>query len=458
MLPAGRGLRSGREGLIPLSTESGAAGKGASSRAPAVSLLPDHLGFLTELGVVLGSAPADSRVGVAMISLDCVLRVDGMMGYRAGDSLCTQVAEKLNHALKPEDRIFRVGRNELVCLLRNLPGETHAILAAHKILRTLNTSVCVDGSYFYAAPFVGIAMGSKEDGDGDMILRQANVAMHEAKRRRDRFAVYETRLDAPRLLQFQLQTNLRDAIAENALEVYFQPKLDLRSGQIVGVESLARWEHSSKGAISPNSFIPVAESSGFISDLTMRVLNSALCHFDAMRAVSSHVQLAVNLSPKDLQERHLPEAIQQMLGMWNVPADRLTLELTETAVMEDDALYGESLERLKETGIRLSIDDFGTGYSSMSRLRDLPVDELKLDMSFVKNMRTSLSDEKIVRSMISLAHDLELQVVAEGVEDLATLRRLKELGCHLVQGYFVSKPLDAEKIVDFLAAWKGLPE
>jgi len=325
-------------------------------------------------------------------------------------------------------------------------------------LRTLNTSVCIDESYFYATPFVGIALGSKENLDGDAILRQANVAMHEAKRSRDRFTVYDAKLDAPYLLQFKLQNDLRNAITENALDVHFQPKLDLLSGKIVGVESLARWEHASEGAISPGKFIAVAEASGFVSDLTMRVLNSALCHYDAMRAVSADVHLAINLSANDLQEIHLSEVIQQMLGIWNVPASSLTLELTETAVMEDDAMYGESLERLKKTGVRLSIDDFGTGYSSMSRLRSLPVDELKIDMSFVKGMLTSSQDERIVRSMIGLAHDLGLQVVAEGVEDLATLRRLKELGCDLVQGYYVSKPLDTEKIVDFLAAWKGLPE
>jgi EAL domain-containing protein (putative c-di-GMP-specific phosphodiesterase class I) len=190
----------------------------------------------------------------------------------------------------------------------------------------------------------------------------------------------------------------------------------------------------------------------------MRVLNSALRHYEAMQAVSPHFHLAVNLSAKDLQESHLPEVIQQLLGMWNVPAESLTLELTETAVMEDDAIYGESLERLKETGIRLSIDDFGTGYSSMTRLRDLPLDELKLDMSFVQNMLTSPPDERIVRSMITLAHDLELLVVAEGVEDFATLQRLKEFGCDIAQGYFISKPLNSAGIVDFLSSWKGLPE
>lgn len=444
-----------------MSTDGSAVGSGFSPCIPAAStsaLLPDHLGFLNELLAAINGAPADSKVGVALISLECVSRIDGMMGYLAGDSLCTQVAGILGQALKREDKVFRVGRNELVCLLNSLPTEAHAILAAHKILHTLNTSVCVEGSYFYSTPFVGIAIGSGENCDGDAILRQANVAMQEGKRRKDRFAVYETRMDAPCLLQFQLQTDLRHAISENTLEVYFQPKLDLRSGLIVGVESLARWAHPSKGAIPPDKFIPVAESSGFISDLTMRVLNSSMCHYDAMRAGTTLMNLAVNLSAHDLQESHFPEVIQQMLSIWNVPAGSLTLELTETAVMEEDAIYGISLERLKETGVRLSIDDFGTGYSSMSRLRNLPVDELKLDMSFVKNMLTSSPDERIVRSMITLAHELGLLVVAEGVEDLATLQRLKEFGCDLVQGYYVSKPLNPEKIIDFLAAWKGLPE
>lgn len=418
-------------------------------------LVPDHLGFLAELAAALNGAPAASRVGIALVSLDCVDRIDGMMGYRAGDAFCAQAAGLLRQALKPGDGVFRVGRNELACLLRSLPGESHAVLAAYKILRTLSTSLCVEGSYFHATPFVGIVVGGDGSNDGDAILRQANVAMHEAKHRKDRFAIYETRLDAPRLIQLQLQTDLRHAIAENALGVNFQPKLDLRTGLIAGVESLARWEHRHRGQTSPAEFIPVAEASGFISDLTMRILNAALCHYGPMQAASAGLHLAVNLSAKDLREHHLPEAIGQMLGVWNVPADHLTLELTETAVMEDDTMSGESLERLKETGIRLSIDDFGTGYSSMSRLRNLPVDELKLDMSFVKNMLASPADERIVRLMITLAHDLDLIAVAEGVEDLATLQRLKEFGCDQVQGFYVSKPLAPEQAVDFLAVWKN---
>ena len=420
--------------------------------------LPDHLEFLTELAAAPGVALEDSKIGIALISLECVSRIDGLMGYRAGDSFCDQVAGLLNHALKSGDNVFRVGRNDLVCLLRNLPSETHAVLAAYKILRTLSIPLCIDGYYFDASPFVGIAIGTKENKDADEILRQANVAMHEAKKKNDRFAIYEAKLEAPRLLQFQLQADLRNAVAENTLEVYFQPKLDLHTGLIVGVESLARWNHPTEGAIPPDRFIPIAESSGFITDLTMRVLNTALRHYDAMRGVSPHLHMAVNISPKDLPEKHLPELIHQMLGVWNVPADCLTLELTETAVMEDDIIYGEALSSLKAIGIgiRLSIDDFGTGYSSMSRLRNLPVDELKLDMSFVKNMLTSSRDEWIVNSMIALAHDLKLVVVAEGVENLATLQRLKELGCDQVQGYYVSEPLSSEKLIDFLANWKGL--
>ncbi len=414
--------------------------------------LPDHLGFLAELDAALRGPDSGSAVGVALVSLECIGRVDGMLGYRAGDALCTQAIGLLRQALKAGDSVRRIGRNELACLLRRLPSAGHGILAAHKILRALDQRLRVEGTQIHATPLVGISFGAAPACDGDSLLRQANVALCEARRNRDRYAIYDLNLDAPRLLQFQLQTALRNAVADNALDVQFQPKLDLRSGAIAGVESLARWSLPSKGDIPPSQFIPVAEAAGFISDLTLRMLNAALCRYDAMQAVASGLHVAVNLSPTDLQDRQLPEVVRQALGAWGVPPDRLVLELTETAVMEDDAVCGASLERLKETGIRLSIDDFGTGYSSMSRLRNLPLDELKLDMSFVSNLLSSPRDERIVRSMIALAHDLGLTVVAEGVEDGATLQRLREFGCDLVQGYYVSRPLGPDQMVEFLAA------
>lgn len=418
------------------------------------SPLPDHLGLLANLDDVLGHLDGQGRMGLAVLSLDCLARIDSMLGYLAGDTLCEEVARLLGQALKPGDSVYRIGRNELACVLGKLPSPGHAVLAANRILRTLDTRLSVEGTFIRADPRVGIALGEC-GGDANTLLRRANVAMHQARHSPEHFALYESSLDEPHQTQFQLQNALREAIEGNSLDISFQPKLHLRTDTITAVETLVRWTHPEQGDIPPSRFIPVAEASGFISDLTLRVLNAALCDYAAMSAVAHNIQMAVNLSAMDLQERHLPEVVQQLLGTWNVPPARLTLELTETAMLENEAVYIEALARLKQTGVHLSIDDFGTGYSSMSRLRNLPLDEVKLDISYVRNMLASPRDERIVGSMISLAHDLGLTVVAEGVEDRATLLRLKEYDCDLVQGYWVSKPLNLAELVAFLEDWKG---
>lgn len=419
------------------------------------SPIPDHLGLLAKLDGMLGRLDGQGRMGLALLSLDCLARIDGMLGYLAGDVLCAEVAGLLRQALKPGDSVYRVGRAELACVLGKLTSPGHAVLAANRILRALDARLSVEGSFIRATPRVGIAIGERGD-DGNTLLRRANVAMHEARRSHEHYAVYEPRLDEPNRIQFQLQNALREAIEDNSLAVSFQPKLHLRTNTIAAVETLVRWNHVARGDIPPSHFIPVAEASGFISDLTLRVLNAALRDYAAMSAVAENIQVAVNLSAKDLQERHLPELVQQLLGTWNVPAARLTLELTETAMLEDEAVYVDALSRLREIGVHLSIDDFGTGYSSMSRLRNLPLDEVKLDISFVRDMLASPRDERIVGSMIALAHDLGLSVVAEGVEDGATLQRLREYDCDLVQGYWVSKPLSLDELVAFLGGWKGV--
>ena len=416
--------------------------------------MPDHLTFLAELNEVLRDREGASMVGVVLVSLECIAHIDGTLGYRAGDVLCCEISTLLAQALRPEDRVFRISRDELACILKRLPSEGHTILAAHKIVRTLNIRFRLDNdNEIHVSPFVGISLGSPGAQDADNLLRQANVASQEARRKLERFFVFDARLDEPRLRQMQLQSALRDAISRNLLELHFQPKLDLRSGLIAGAEVLARWTHPTTGSVPPAHFIPVAEASGLISALTLRVLNGALRRYDEMQTVSGDIKLAVNLSSQDLLNQDLPDVIAQTLSTWNVPPEKLTLELTETAVMDDWVICLPSLERLRETGIRLSIDDFGTGYSSMTRLRNLPVDELKLDISFVSGMLTSRMDDRIVNATINLAHDFGIEVVAEGVENEATLLRLQELGCDLIQGYFVSKPLPAEAFLEFIASY-----
>jgi EAL domain-containing protein (putative c-di-GMP-specific phosphodiesterase class I)/GGDEF domain-containing protein len=417
---------------------------------------PDHLGFLSELDAILlgSSAP---QLGVALISLDCVSQVDGALGYIAGDALCSQVVSLLRHALKAEDCIYRVGRNELACVFHRLPSETHAVLAAYKVLRTLSTPQCVQGYYFDVNPVVGITLASLESINADEMLRQANMATQQAKLKSERFAVYAPKLEVVRLEQLQLQAELRDAITQNKLEVYFQPKVDLQTGVIVGVESLVRWNHPTKGQIPPSVFVSLAESSGFISELTLRVLSLTLSHYQALHKVTESLHIAINLSPKDLRDSDFPDVMQTALNDWDIPADCVTLELVEATLMEDQGVHDESLEALQKMGLHLSIDDFGTGYFSMNRLRNLPVDEIKIDMSFVRHMLSYASDEWIVQSIIKIAHDLNIKVVAEGVEDTATLQRLKELGCDFAQGFCISPPLSPAEILTFLSEWKGLP-
>lgn len=431
---------------------------GISTRGMTALLVPDHLAFLAELTAATSRLDDASQLGIALVSCECVTSIDSILGYQAGDAFATQIAAMLQQALKPGDSVFRVSRHELVCLLHRVPSETHAVLAAYKILRTLSTSLCLDGYYFDATPFVGIALGTKTHSNADEISRQANIALVEAKQKKDRFVIYHAKFEKLRLQQFQLQSDLRAAISNNELQVYFQPKLDLHSGLIVSLEALVRWTHPTKGDIPPQDFIQLAESSGFISELTMRVMNLALSHYQELSEASDPLQISINISAKDLRENDFPAVVQSVLNAWSVPAASLMLELTETAVMEAEGMYDESFEGMKKLGVQLSIDDFGTGYSSMSRLRNLPVDELKIDMRFVQNMLTYASDEWIVKSLIKLAHDLGLKVVAEGVEDLDTLRQLQEFGCDLVQGYCVSPPLNAQETLAFLAEWRGLPD
>lgn len=419
-------------------------------------VIPDHLGFLSELDVMLLVSPT-AQFGVALITLDCVSQVDGVLGYRAGDALCAQAVDLLRHALKDEDCVYRVGRNELACLFHRLPSETHAVLAAYKVLRTLSTQLCVNGYYFDVSPIVGIALAAHGKQNADEMLRQANIAAQQAQQKNERFAIYAAKLEVARSEQFELQAELRDAITQDKLEVYFQPKVDLRTGAIAGVESLVRWNHPSKGYIAPLVFVNLAESSGFISELTMRVLDLTLGHYQALHTVASSLRIAINLSPKDLRDSDFPGVMQTALNNWRIPADCVTLELLEATLMEGEGRHDESLGCLKEMGLHLSIDNFGTGSFSMSRLRNLPVDEIKIDMSFVRHMLTYASDEWIVQSIIKIAHDLNLKVVAEGVEDTATLQRLKDLGCDFAQGYCISRPLSAAEIVTFLSDWKGLP-
>jgi EAL domain-containing protein (putative c-di-GMP-specific phosphodiesterase class I) len=283
-------------------------------------------------------------------------------------------------------------------------------------------------------------------------MRRADVAMYVAKRGHTRVAVYDAKQDQHSPARLQLVGELRRAIDAGGLVLHHQPKASLRTGALVGSEALVRWEHPQRGLVPPDEFVPLAEHTGLIRPLSRWVLDAGLRQCRAWRDQGLQIPVSINLSARDLHDPQLPELVASLLERWDVVPNMLKLEITESAVMADAERAIDVLGRLRSMGVRISIDDFGTGYSSLSYLKRLPVDELKIDRSFVSHLATDDHDLAIVRSTIGLAHDLGLTVVAEGVEDLATWNVLASLGCDVVQGYFLSRPLPADELVRWLRA------
>lgn len=413
-------------------------------------LIPNHLICLEALDQALQEAAAASRtMGVCLLWLDCVYRVDALFGYRAGDTACAHSLLQLKDILKPADRIFRVGRSEIACILPTLSNEAQAILAGHKIIRTLGAAPLEDYAV-HSEPYVGIALFPAHGQGADTLLQRASSALREARLRKETVFVYSNEADAATQFQLQLQTDLRHALDENFLSLNHQPQTDLQSGRVVGFEALSRWHSATRGMVPPAIFIPAAETAGLMHRLTAQVLNVALREFQELMPTTQNLSISINLSAQDLIQVELPTLLLQALSTWGVPAERVVMEITETAIMDDHRAHATTLERLKEIGVQLAIDDFGTGYSSMARLKHLPVDELKIDISFIRNIVNDRRDENIVRSIIELAHHLKLRVVAEGVEDQATMQRLRDMGCDVAQGYFFSPPLPIAQFRNWL--------
>ncbi len=434
----------------------------ASTRAITISLKacqipvnPDHLTCLKHLSTHL-AASRDGITGLCLIGLEAIAQADSLFGYRAGDAVCAQVAASLTAALRPADRIFRVGRGELAVLLPNLTTAAQPVLAAHKIVRTLGSQLEIAPYTLYCVPRVGVACAPDHAGEADTLLQRAASALREARLRGEPVVVYEPAGDAAYHNTLSLQRDLKSAIEHGELRLAHQPQIDLATGAVVGIEALARWHSPRHASLPPARFIAVAEQAGLMQALSNHVLNAALREARALADAGFELNVSINLSAQDLAEPTLPEWVAQALGTWGVAASRLVLEMTETAVM--GAVMGEvsarraTLEGLRALGVRLSIDDFGTGHSSLARLKNVPADELKIDRQFVRHMLQHPRDETIVRAVIALGHSLDLQVVAEGAEDMATLARLRALGCDSVQGYALSPPRPLADLLEWLRA------
>ena len=394
-------------------------------------------------------APASS-FAILMLDLDRFKNVNDSLGHIAGDRLLNRVAERIGACVRDGDTVARLGGDEFSVLLEDLQGEHEAERVAEQIQRALATPIPLDGHDLVASASIGIVVARDGAFDALSLLRRADQAMYAAKRQgRGRQVLFEPSAHSNSGLRLTLETSLRTALSENQLRVYFQPIVNLISGEATGFEALVRWPHPKLGLISPGELIPVAEESGAIIQLGDFVLQEALRALHRLEAAfrpSAPFTMAVNLSARELARDDLVTRIERALERAGVPASSLVLEVKESALMGDSDAGQAAFRQLRALGVRIHMDDFGTGYSSLSYLHKFPVDALKIDGSFTSRLHDNVGAEEIVRTVITIAHDLHLGVIAEGVENREQLQRLRVLGCHEAQGFLFGAPLPLEAL------------
>jgi len=405
------------------------------------TVLGDRLAAALRTDERLPRAPAP--LALLLLDLDRFKDINDTLGHHVGDALLVQVADRLRGVVRHTDTVARLGGDEFATLLpgADAPG---AEAVARAIRAAIEAPFIVEGQTLYVGVSVGIAHAPEQEGaDAALLLQQADVAMYAAKRGGLGHAAYDPALDSRGTMHLGLVADLRQAIARGALLLHYQPKVAARGGRSCGVEALVRWQHPERGLIPPDQFIPLAEQTGLIVPLTTWVLGEALRQCRAWADADLAVEVAVNLSLRNLRDPHLCTTVADLLQRHGVPPERLCLELTESVVMADVEGTQVTLARLAAVGVRLAIDDFGTGYSSLAYLSRLPVDELKIDRAFVRQLRAEATDRTIVAATIGLGHALGMSVVTEGIEDAETWAVLRQLGCDVGQGYYFARPLPA---------------
>ena len=403
------------------------------------------------LGIRMAEALAEEPVAVVLLGIDRFKEVNDTLGHEVGDRLLCLVAERLLEAAEPEATVAHVGGDEFAILL---PGadDLYATTCASIVQRALARAFDLDGIQVAVEASMGVAV-AEVGTPGGSILRWADLAMYVAKEHRTGLEVYRPELDDQDSSRLGLLADLRTAVTTNALTVHYQPKVHLKTGLIQGVEALVRWHHPELGTIGPDEFIPLAEHSSLITPLTMFVLRNALRDCAAWReSRGAPFTVAVNISPRSLLDASFVDEVARALSYADVEPQDLTLEITETSLMLDPERAIAALERLRELGVRLSVDDLGTGYSSLAYLQRLPVDEVKIDQSFVASFPDS-SAQAVVSAIVDLGHRLGHRVVAEGVEDLEAFVLLGELGCDSAQGYWLGRPVSATRLTEVLGTW-----
>ena len=386
-------------------------------------------------------------LALLVMDLDRFKEINDTFGHHAGDDVLRQLAQRLKAHLRESDTVSRLGGDEFAVILPGVRDEAGATLTAGRILEALTQPLTIESEQLEMRASIGIVLFPRHGEDADTLLRHGDAAMYQAKRSGAGTAIYQPELGGDNPRDLTLTFELRRAIDEGGLVLHYQPVLECRSGEMVGVEALVRWQHPRHGLIGPDRFIGIAEQSRLIRPLGRRVLEAAVAQQELWWRQGLKLRMAVNLSLRNLQDPELIPCVIRVLEQHAVPAEWLTLEITESTLMADADETLKVLSPLKAMGVRVAIDDFGTGFSSLTYLKRLPIDELKIDKSFVIEMPSKPKDSLIVRSTIDLAHALGLKAVAEGVEEQQAWEMLLAHGCDLAQGYYFSRPVKADEIM-----------
>jgi EAL domain-containing protein (putative c-di-GMP-specific phosphodiesterase class I) len=402
----------------------------------------NRTGMAARISAMLERGDA-GRFAIMLVRIQRLQEFRLVHGYEASDAVAPAAAARIRELLRPQDELEQVAENEFIALLPGLLNTGHAMLAGTRVVRAFEAPLMFDGHAVMAPVAVGISLHPENGDDAKALLRRAEIALRDAKRLSERCALYTSGTERM-MVPYEW---LHDALQGNRLEAHFEPILDMRRNTVCGYESLARWHDVANGVIRPDVFIRLAEDTGLIAELTRWSLNATFRHAAAIRARDCALRFSVNISPRVFVQRDLVQQITGALSVWDMPPEAVTLEVTESALMEEPLASIAMLHTLREAGLGVSIDDFGAGYSSLAYLKQLPATELKIDRSFVTDMRHDIRSARVVRAIIDLGHQLDLQVVAEGVEDAETLEVLRALGCDRAQGYHIGRSTPASHLM-----------
>jgi diguanylate cyclase (GGDEF)-like protein len=421
----------------------------------ALTGLPNRSRAIPEIEAAMARlAGTDRSCAVLLLDLDRFKEINDTLGHAFGDQVLAEAAKRLRASVRERDLVLRLGGDEFLLLFEDVAPD-HVQARARGVLQALREPLQLPRTTINLDASLGVVLCPQHGTDAESLLRRADIALYDAKQHHLGVALYRSGREEVHLRQLRLIGDLRHAAERGELRVEYQPKIDLASGRVVHAEALLRWTHPELGVIAPDEFVPLAEHSGIVHALTQFVLESALAENARWRAGGLDLGIAVNLSALDLLDAALPEFLERALREHRVPAGRLILEVTESALMRDVEYAVRVLQRLHGAGVRLSIDDFGTGHSSLAQLKRLPVDELKIDKSFVMRLASGSDDDVIVRSTIELGHNMGLTVIAEGVENEEGLALLRSYRCDMAQGFWFSRPMPGPDLPGWCAQYAG---